>query len=139
MKKGIDLKNLDKRAKPQDDFFQFAAGGWNKRHPIPADKSRWGTFDYLREQSKEQLRVVIAPIAKNHKAKKGSNEQMVRDLYLSAMDEKRREKLGLAPLKPLLQKINTIKTKADLLEFIAWGHRKGLGVMWGIFVGRDAK
>lgn len=138
MHKGIDKKNLNPKAKAQNDFFEYATGGWNKRHPMPADKSRWGTFDYLREQSKEQLAEVIKPLIKKH-FKPGSNEQMVRDLYLSAMDEKRREKLGLAPLKAVLQKVNAIKTKQDLLEFFAWGHRTGLGVMWGMFVNRDAK
>src|SRR3569623_1858551 len=120
MKKGIDLKTLNKKAKAQDDFFEYATGGWNRRHPIPADKSRWGTFDYLREQSKEQLKEVVEPLTKKN-FKAGSEEQMVRDLYLSAMDEARHEALGLAPLKPLLEKVNAIKDKKDLLDFIAWG------------------
>ena len=138
MKKGIDKKNLNTKARPQHDFFEYATGGWNKRHPIPADKSRWGTFDYLREQSKEQLREVITPLMKK-KSKAGSNEQMVRDLYASSMDEALREKLGLSPLKPLLEKVAAIKDKKDLLNFIAWGHRTGLGVLWGMYVGRDDK
>jgi putative endopeptidase len=139
MKKGVDPKNLDKKARAQDDFFQYATGGWNHRHPIPADKSRWGTFDFLREQSKEQLRQVIEPLAKNKKYAAGSNEQMVRDMWASAMDENRREHSGLSPLKPLLEKVSAIRDKKDLLDFLAWGHRTGLGVLWGMYVSRDDK
>lgn len=139
MKKGIDRKNLNAKARPQNDFFEYGSGGWVRRHPMPADKSRWGTFDFLREQSKEQLRQVIEPVVKHKKWKAGSNEQMVRDLWLSAMDEKLREKLGLAPLRSVLEKINAIKNKKDLLEFIAWGHRTGLGLLWGMYVNRDDK
>lgn len=139
MKSGVNLKNLDSKVRPQDDFFRFGAGGWIKKHPIPADKSIWGTFFVLRENSKEQLKAVVEPLTKNKKLKKGSKEQQVRDLYLSAMDERAREKLGLLPFKSVLKRIDAIKNKKDLLEFFAWGHRMGLGVMWGVYVNRDAK
>lgn len=139
MKKGIDPKNLNTNVHAQDDFFEFATGGWNKRHPIPADKSRWGTFDYLREQSKEQLRQVVEPLAKTKKLVAGSPEQQVRDLWVSAMDEAHREELGLRPLTPILKKISDIKTKADVLSYLAWGQRAGVGGLWGVYVGRDDK
>jgi len=139
MKKGIDTSYLDKKARLQDDFWQYATGGWNRRNPIPADRSIWGTFYVLRENSNIQMRDVIEPLLRNKKLKSGSDEQMVRDLWLSSMDEARREKLGLKPLKPLLEKVNAIKTKKDLEDFIAWGHRSGLGFLWGVHVGRDDK
>ncbi len=139
MKSGIDLKNLDMGVRPQDDFFQFGAGGWIKRHKMPADKSRWGTFDVLRETSKEQLRQTIAPLLKMRGVIKGTNEQMVRDLWHSAMDEKTREKRGLAPLKKYLETISRIKNTEDLLTFIAQSHRQGLGLLWGMYVSRDDK
>lgn len=139
MKKGIDVKNLNPKTRPEDDFFEYATGGWVRRHPMPADKSRWGTFDHLREQSKEQLREVIGPLVKNKKFKAGSEEQQLRDLYLSAMDEKLREKIGISPLKPVLERIGSIKNRKDLLEFVAYGHRTGLGIGWGMAVGRDPK
>jgi len=139
MKSGVDLKNLDTKVRPQDDFFYFGAGGWIKKHPMPADKSRWGTFDVLRETSKEQLRQTVEPLVKMKKVQKGSNEQMVRDLWLSAMDEATREKLDVAPLLPWLKKIKALKNKKELLQFIAESHRTGLGVMWGMYVSRDDK
>ena len=75
----------------------------------------------------------------NVRLERAKTEQMARDLWASSMDEARREKLGLGPLKPLLQKVDAIKTKKDLQEFLAWGHRTGLGFLWGVHVGRDDK
>jgi putative endopeptidase len=134
----IEKKNLDPSARPQDDFFTFATGGWNKRHPIPSDKSRWGTFDYLREESKNQLHSLITPLLKK-KWSKGSDEQLVADLFKSGMDEKKREKLGLAPLSKLIQKVEDIQSKKELLDFIAYAHRSGIGALWGMYVTRDDK
>ncbi len=139
MKKGIDTSYLDKKARLQDDFWQYATGGWNRRNPIPADRSIWGTFYVLRENSNEQMKSILEPLAKKKNFKAGSDEQMVRDLWRSSMDEARREKLGLGPLKPLLQKVDAIQTKKDLQEFLAWGHRAGLGFLWGLYVSRDSK
>ena len=35
LKSGIDIKNLDKNARPADDFYEFACGGWMKNNPLP--------------------------------------------------------------------------------------------------------
>jgi len=39
---GYDPANLDKTVRPQDNFFQYAVGGYLATHPIPDDKSSWG-------------------------------------------------------------------------------------------------
>ena len=39
-KSGLDLSNLDRSVRPQDDFYRFATGGWQKLHPLPAAYSR---------------------------------------------------------------------------------------------------
>jgi putative endopeptidase len=135
----IELKNIDKKIRPQDDFFHFATGGWIRRNPIPADRPRWGTFDYLRENSTKQLRDLILPLLNKKHVVKGSYEQLVVDLWRSGMDEKGREKRGLEPLLPILNTIEALTTKEDLLAYIAESHRKGYGLLWGIYVGRDDK
>lgn len=135
----IDVKNLNTKVRPQDDFFQFSVGGWLKRNPIPADKSRWGTFDMLREQSIKQLHSLVEPLGKKKSFTKGSDAQLVGDLWKAGMNETLREKLGLTPLLPLLDRIAAISDTNDLLEYVAYAHRTGFGVLWGTYVGRDDK
>ena len=45
--KGVDRNNLDESIAPQEDFYQYACGGWMKANPIKAEYSRFGTFDKL--------------------------------------------------------------------------------------------
>jgi putative endopeptidase len=135
----ITLKDLDKTIRPQDDFFHFATGGWIRRNPIPAEKARWTTFDALAERSRKQLREIIESLSPNKRYPHGSNEQMVRDLWLSGMDKKRRNALGVAPLKPFLERVRAIQSREDLLPFISFAHRAGFNVLWSLYVGRDDK
>ena len=44
---GIKTENLDTTAIPQNDFYQYACGGWMASHPLTAEYSRFGTFDEL--------------------------------------------------------------------------------------------
>jgi putative endopeptidase len=136
---GIDLKNIDKTVRPQDDFFNYAIGGWLKKNPIPPAEARWGSFYVLREQSAEQLHTVVKEVENKKNAAPFSNEQLVRDLWKSGMDEKTREKRGFTPLNPFFEKIAALKSAEDVIDFIAEMHKVGVSVFWGTYVGQDDK
>ena len=56
---GVDLGARDLNVKPGDDFFRYAQGTWMANTQIPADRTRWGTFDILREKADNDARVII--------------------------------------------------------------------------------
>ena len=63
MESGIKLENLDTTAVAGDDFFRYACGGWMDSHPLTDEYSRFGSFDKLAEDNREQLRTLITGIA----------------------------------------------------------------------------
>src|SRR5690606_40916781 len=56
---GVDLAGRDLSARPGDDFFRYANGTWASTTEIPSDRTRWGTFDILREKADNDQRVII--------------------------------------------------------------------------------
>ena len=48
---GIDPNNLDKTVRPGDNFYQYAAGGWLKSHPLDDEHTDNGAFTDLYEKS----------------------------------------------------------------------------------------
>ena len=91
-----------------DDFYQYSNGGWLKSHPIPGDKSRLNTFDVLNDDNLERLKEIVES-ARNKHAAKGSNEQKIGDYYALAMDSTRRQKEGITPIRPIIDRIRAMK------------------------------
>ncbi|MEJ0053204.1 MAG: M13 family metallopeptidase [bacterium] len=135
---GFDVRGMDTNVRPQDDFFRHAHGTWLRKAKIPANESRWGTFSTLRAETDKQLKKLVERIARGRYAA-GSPEQMIRDFYRSGLDEKRREKLGAAPLAPWLSRIGRVQTTEDLLSLTAEFHTLGIGVLWGGMIDQDLK
>jgi len=112
-KAGIDPTNLDKTVNPTEDFYQFATGGWQKKHPLPAAYSRYGSFDMLSDNTNKRINTILGDLQKKT-YKKGTTEQKLSDLYKLALDVDRRNSEGIQPVKPLLDEIAAAKTKQDL-------------------------
>lgn len=138
-KHGIDRANLNETVKPSDNFYQYACGGWMKNNPLKAEYSRFGTFDELRENAREQLKDLILNLSSDPQAKiKGTNAQKISDLYSLGMDSIRLNKEGADPIKPYIRKIQEMKPE-DFTKILAWQHN-GLGSsFFGTGVGADAK
>ena len=136
---GFPKSYLDPSVRPQDDFFHFACGGWLKRNPIPSSKSVWGTFYILRARCWKQIRGLLQELSKQKRLPRGSEAQLIRDLYLSGMDMRTRNKLGIRPLERVFKKIDRIASKADLLAFIEASHKDASPLVWATGVGPDDK
>src|SRR5258705_12576777 len=96
--KPIDPANMDVSVKPGVDFYHYANGKWLLNNPIPADESRWGSFNELQQHNYDVLRGILEDAAKKSDAPKGSAVQLVGDFYASAMDSAGAEAQGAKPL-----------------------------------------
>src|SRR5210317_373018 len=79
---GFDPAELDDGIKPGDDFFAYVNGKWIAENEIPADRSRYGAFDILRDKSDEDVKAIIEEASATEN-EEGSDQQRVGDLYLS--------------------------------------------------------
>jgi len=134
---GIELANLDEKVRPQDDLFRYVNGAWLDSFEIPADKSNYGAFTKLAEQSKEDVKKIIES-ASQSKAATGTDEQKVGDLYKSFMDQSRLDSLAGQPLVTELDKIDAIRNTADLSEYLAYAQMM-TGAPFYAGVGIDSK
>ncbi len=139
----LDPANLDRSVKPGDDFYHFANGTWLKNNPIPADQTRWGSFNTLDERNKAALHLILdecaAAVAKGAPIPKDSNVQKVGDFYASGMDEATIEAGGFQPLAPYFNQIAVLKDRTDLPALVAGLHSSGVRALFHFEVGADEK
>ena len=128
---GIDLGGMDTSVRPGDDFFAYVNGTWVANTEMPADKSRYGTFDLLRDESQENVKAIIEASASGDFAK-GTDEQKVGDLYRSFMDTETRDALGMTPLKAELERIASISDYDDMAVYFAETVKRNLDAPFGM-------
>lgn len=110
--------NLDTTVRAADDLYRFVNGAWLSRTQIPPDRGSWGAFDELRESNNRILREVMDQAALNKDYFEGTDERKASDFYASAMDSMLAEKSGLNPLRAVLDKIEGIRSKIDLQNYL---------------------
>jgi len=135
--KYINPANMDFSVKPGDNFYLYANGNWLKNNPVPASKTRWGSFDELREESSKRLQALLVDAGK-----KSSDPrlQKIGAFYLSGMDSAAADKLGFEPIKPDLQRIDEIKDIDGFLQQLAYLRTEGISSgLFGFFVSQDRK
>lgn len=134
---GFSLTDLEPTIRPQDDFSGHVHHRWTKAHPIPENESCWGTFRKLGVDVEKQVKVLVEET--QTKRTLSPEEKLIRDLYRSGMDQKKRTALGISPLSKEMKRIDSIESTEALLSTIAHFHRIGVNAIWNVGVDQDMK
>ena len=131
---GLDLSTFDKSVRPQDDFYNYVNGSWMKTAKIPADKSTWGSFNKLAEDTDNNSMTILNSLLSD-KFAEGSEGKKIQDLYATYMNMDKRNADGIAPIKSDLAKIDAIKSVADLQNYLIEATKNGENPFysWGVF------
>lgn len=136
--KGLDLSTMDKSVRPQDDFYNFVNGTWMKTAVIPSDKSTWGSFNKLAEDTDNNSMTILNSLL-SEKFAKGSEGKKIQDLYGTYMNMDKRNADGINPIKGDLAKIDGIKSISDLQNYLIEATKNGENPFYGWEIDADLK
>jgi putative endopeptidase len=136
--RGLSMQNIDSSVKPGDNFFLYANGKWYDTATILPTESYTGSWLEMNYVTKAHIKTILNNAASGTN-KAGSIEQQVGDLFASGMDSVAIEKLGYEPIKPILQKIDSLKDIREVLQFVAEQYTVGNNLLIGQYVGADEK
>ena len=136
---GINQNFMDKSVNPADNFNRYVNGSWLDNTEIPADRTRWGSFDELQRNTDDDVMVTLKEAINDKSIDPKSDQAKAINLYKTVLDTVSRNKAGIDPLKPYLAKINTVQNADQLVALLAeMEPEMGLG-FFGSYVGADAK
>ncbi len=136
---GISVSSMDKTVRPNDDFFRFVNGSWLDKTDIPADRTRWGSFDELRKNTDEDMLKIVAVAAKNPEYKSSTDQGKALNYYRTILDTVARNNAGIAPLKGMYSKINAVQNVKDLQKLMTETDAIGGVGFINVYVGSDSK
>lgn len=106
-----DASAIDRSVDACTDFYQYACGGWEKRHPRPSDSgSYYRSWTQYAREADDYVRQLIETADESAGADAGN----VSTLFEACMDESAIESLGIAPLAPLFSEIDRVETASEL-------------------------
>lgn len=136
---GINVAYMDQSINPADDFNRFVNGSWLDKTEIPADRTRWGSFDELRKNTDDDVMAILKEAINDSSIDPNSDQAKAIALYKTVLDTVARNKAGIEPLQPYLAKINAVQNSKQLVTLLAeMEPEMGLG-FFGSYVGADAK
>ncbi|MDB9821151.1 M13 family metallopeptidase [Flavobacteriaceae bacterium] len=136
---GIDLSLMDTEVRPQDNFYNYVNGTWMKNTEIPDDKTRWGSFNELRENTDADVLAILKKAANDPNLDSSSDEGKAVTVFQLINDTLARNELGIKPLIPHIERIEAIQSKADLQPYLEENIRLGGYALFGFGVSADAK
>ena len=114
---GLDAAGMDRSVRPGDDFYRYANGTWERQTAIPADRGGINGFAVTARRAEEQLAELVRAAAAA-RAPVGSDLRRIGDFYTAFRDTAAIAGRGMAPLRPLLARIEAISDRTALARFI---------------------
>ena len=114
----IQIQGIDSSIKPGDNFYNYVNRKWYDTAQIPPSQSGVGAYMFMNYPQRLRLQGILDSVSKADN-KGGSLEQKLGDFYASGMDTTTIDKRGYEPIKPILNRIDSISNVASLLKFVA--------------------
>ncbi|MDO5626843.1 MAG: M13-type metalloendopeptidase [Mobilicoccus sp.] len=143
LRSGIDQSAMDRDVRPQDDLFGHVNGAWIARTEIPGDRGRYGEFDILADQARENVRVLLEEAGRSAGVPSADEEGTVRmqvgGLYASFLDEERVESRGLEPVADDIAAVRAASSVEELWAVLGRLQRQGVGDAVAVYVDTDKR
>ena len=136
---GIDLSLMDTQVHPQDNFYNYVNGTWMKNTEILDDKTRWGSFNELRENTDADVHSILKEASNDPNLDTFADEAKAVQLFQLINDTVARNEQGVKPLIPHLARIGKINSVQDIQTYLEESLPKGSRALFSFGISADAK
>lgn len=131
----IILDRIEKlsETRPQDDFYYAVNKDWLKTAKLPEGYPTYSSFSEVDINNSNKLKAIVKDLIDNADTwQEGTIEQKMADFYSTIVDVENRNKEGIEPIKPYLDRISEAKTVQELIDISAqFENEIGLNLLFG--------
>ena len=131
----IILDRIEKlsETRPQDDFYYAVNKDWLKTAKLPEGYPTYSSFSEVDINNSNKLKAIVKDLIDNADTwQEGTIEQKMADFYSTIVDVENRNKEGIEPIKPYLDRISEAKTVQELIDISAqFENEIGLSLLFG--------
>ncbi|WBY17185.1 M13 family metallopeptidase [Erythrobacteraceae bacterium WH01K] len=133
---GVDPSLLSETIEPGDNFFGYVNQEWLDANPLPAEFSRFGAFNLLREKSTSDVKALVDELVAKDAAALSPDEKRIVDAYNAFLDTDAIDAAGLDNVRPYLDAVSAVRSVGELGDLWA---SPGYPAPIGGYVNVDAK
>ncbi len=112
----------------QDDLYEAVNGEWLKTAVIPDDRPTTGGFSTLAQEVEKTMMADFKTFSEGTKSTDIPEMRYAISLYKKVLDAERRNREGITPVLPILEKIKSLETPEDLNKVSAEFFLQGLSL-----------
>ncbi|CAM3348610.1 M13 family metallopeptidase [Aequorivita lipolytica] len=116
---GIILANMDTTVSPKADFYNYVNGNWMKNNEIPDDETSWAGFTILRKKTSKDMLNILTKAKESGKYAPETDQAKALMIYESKLDSVARDKAGITPIMPTLDKIAAMDSMEDFQKLMS--------------------
>ena len=125
---------IERAIGPMGDYYTYVNSKWLEEKQLPEGREVVSAMNSLSETVNARIEDIIYDIYKRHyidggRYQRGTDQEKIANVYLAALDEGHREKIGLSPIKPLLEMIDKSNSQAEILKTMAELERNGFATL----------
>ncbi len=126
---------LDEKVAPGDNFYRYVCNNWMKENPLSKGRIVYDVASQISERNEEKINAIFEELKRNQ-YQDGSVEQKLKDLYVLAMDMKKRQE-GRAELIKIFNEIEKAKSINELRKIQYRYAFCNIGIPFKIVLGPD--
>lgn len=127
----------------KSDYYSYVNEQWIAETQLPEGYAKWSNVEQISQNNAYRIQSIIGDIITDYYIgnvpAKGSNKQKILDVYLAAANEKYRESIGIEPIRPYIEMIDSINNLNDFVTVMAELEKCGFHSILPIKVNSDFK
>jgi len=138
-KSGIQKQYMDLKVSPQQDFYGYCNGTWQRQFVLPESDARYGSFNSINDDNLKRIKKILDPLQQSDGKSLDETSKRIASFYSIAMDSVLANRLDQNPILGLLKSIDMCAGISEVLNLKSEFDYAGISTWFSMGVSANLK